>query len=127
MEYKNSLKQKVAERRTRIQENKDKQAEQKKALLSLEHTRDFYNNEYNSVQNDIQGSKSQYETRMRTIGKSIDKLRTEFTDIENEAAVFQKEVEPAVTDNLTQVATLSNSLRHKNSIGSQITSIIRGM
>jgi archaellum component FlaC len=109
-----------------IQENTNKQAEQKNFLDILEHQLNVYKTEHTTIQNEVQRCKSQSEAKMQTIQKSIDKLRENFTDIENEAAAFRREFGPTITDNLTQVETLNKNLHHENSIGSQVASILKG-
>jgi archaellum component FlaC len=117
----------VAERKTKIQENTNSQTEQRKFLVSLENQLGAYKSEYKTVQNEVQDCKSQHEAKIQTIQNNIDMLRHNFTDIENEAAAFRREVGPTVAENLTQVTILNESLRHENSTGSQIVSILKGM
>lgn len=116
----------MAQRKEKIQKNTDKQTEQKKFLDSLKYQLDAYKSEYRTVRNEGQNYKMQSEMKVQIIQKSIDTLRQNFTDIENESAAFRRQLGPTVTDDLGQVAALNKSLRHENSIGSQIVSILKG-
>lgn len=63
---------------------------------------------------------------MQSIEKSINKLRSDFNDLEKQVTTFEKEIPEAVTNIFTEIAKLNESLHNEASIGSQIVSILKG-
>ena len=127
MARRNEMKNKVEERKNKIQQNYANSTKQNDFLLILEQQLHTHKTNYTIINDELHKSPNKYQVKIQEIQRNINKLQKKNTELENGASHFQETIGSTVIDKLNEVAALNENLRKRDSVYSQIATILRGM